>query len=67
MSSALIVSVLTDVPFRHRYRAVVASCSLDEDFAMMPVGDATEIGERGVNLSGIHETFVMGRVKACMS
>ncbi|KAJ1323690.1 ATP-binding cassette subfamily C (CFTR/MRP) member 1 [Microdochium nivale] len=35
-----------------RYRQVVAACALQPDFAALPAGDATEIGERGTTLSG---------------
>ena len=35
-----------------RYDAVIAACALDKDLASFPAGDATEVGERGVTLSG---------------
>ena len=35
-----------------RYGAVLDACALRPDLALLPAGDATEIGERGVNLSG---------------
>eukprot|EP00505_MAST-04D_sp_SCG-Rhode-Island_P001890 Stramenopile-MAST_4_protein_1890 len=35
-----------------RYRDVVEACALTEDLNAFPAGDQTEIGERGVNLSG---------------
>ncbi|CAI8497975.1 unnamed protein product [Pichia kudriavzevii] len=34
------------------YQAVVECCALPSDFEILPAGDMTEIGERGVNLSG---------------
>ncbi|DBA75192.1 TPA: hypothetical protein ACH3X1_010497 [Trebouxia sp. C0004] len=34
------------------YVRVVTACALTDDLAMLPWGDLTEIGERGVNLSG---------------
>jgi ATP-binding cassette, subfamily C (CFTR/MRP), member 1 len=34
------------------YDAVVRACQLRPDFDMLEQGDATEIGERGINLSG---------------
>ena len=37
---------------RCRYDTVIAACALAHDIAQLPAGDATEIGERGVNLSG---------------
>jgi ABC-type multidrug transport system fused ATPase/permease subunit len=35
-----------------RYLQVLAACCLDTDLDALPAGDLTEIGERGVNLSG---------------
>ncbi|KAH9151851.1 hypothetical protein LEN26_003771 [Aphanomyces euteiches] len=35
-----------------RYDRVLAACQLKTDLAILPQGDATEIGERGINLSG---------------
>lgn len=35
-----------------RYARVVAACALEHDIDALPAGDATEIGERGINLSG---------------
>lgn len=34
------------------YIRVVMACALTDDLAMLPWGDLTEIGERGINLSG---------------
>ncbi|KDO23429.1 hypothetical protein SPRG_22283 [Saprolegnia parasitica CBS 223.65] len=34
------------------YQAVLSACQLTPDLEMLPDGDATEIGERGINLSG---------------
>ncbi|KAH9080865.1 hypothetical protein Ae201684P_007951 [Aphanomyces euteiches] len=34
------------------YRQVLAACQLNTDMAALPNGDETEIGERGINLSG---------------
>ncbi|XP_053694450.1 multidrug resistance-associated protein 1-like [Sabethes cyaneus] len=35
-----------------KYDRVLESCALKPDLAMLPGGDATEIGEKGINLSG---------------
>lgn len=35
-----------------RYKEVVRVCCLEQDFASLIVGDQTEVGERGVSLSG---------------
>ncbi|CAN8105605.1 unnamed protein product [Discula destructiva] len=34
------------------YNKVIRACQLHRDLQMLPNGDATEIGERGINLSG---------------
>ncbi|PVU98628.1 hypothetical protein BB559_001437 [Furculomyces boomerangus] len=34
------------------YKKVIYACGLEPDFKMLPDGDSTEIGERGINLSG---------------
>merc|ERR1719247_1306122 len=34
------------------YAACLAACALDTDLDILPKGDLTEIGERGLNLSG---------------
>ncbi len=35
-----------------RYQHALSVCALLPDLSMLPAGDATEIGERGINLSG---------------
>jgi hypothetical protein len=35
-----------------RFRAVIQACSLEHDLDMLPHGEHTEIGEKGINLSG---------------
>ncbi|KAH9124734.1 hypothetical protein AeMF1_004553 [Aphanomyces euteiches] len=52
-------NILFGLPFDHaRYvRAVSVSC-LADDLKMLPSGDATEIGEKGINLSGGQRTRV---------
>jgi ATP-binding cassette subfamily C (CFTR/MRP) protein 1 len=35
-----------------RYDEVVEACALMDDLVVLPAGDMTEIGERGINLSG---------------
>ncbi|KAK9324473.1 P-loop containing nucleoside triphosphate hydrolase protein [Lipomyces orientalis] len=35
-----------------RYNKVVADCALEHDISVLPAGDMTEIGERGINISG---------------
>jgi len=46
-------NVLFGRPFDEaRYEKVVKACALTDDLAVLPAGDMTEIGERGINLSG---------------
>jgi ABC-type bacteriocin/lantibiotic exporter with double-glycine peptidase domain len=46
-------NVLFGLPFDPaRYAACLQACALEEDVSRMPAGDATEIGERGISLSG---------------
>lgn len=35
-----------------RYRAVIHACQLERDLELLPRGDATVVGERGISLSG---------------
>ncbi len=37
---------------RERYEKVIEACALLDDLAVLPAGDKTEIGEKGINLSG---------------
>ena len=37
---------------QERYDKVIEACALLDDLAVLPAGDKTEIGERGINLSG---------------
>ncbi|EGO28860.1 hypothetical protein SERLADRAFT_434751 [Serpula lacrymans var. lacrymans S7.9] len=46
-------NILFDYPYdEERYQAVIEYCALKPDLAMLEDGDATEIGARGVSLSG---------------
>jgi ATP-binding cassette subfamily C (CFTR/MRP) protein 1 len=50
-------SVKENILFGHRYDPAfydktVKACALAEDFAQLPDGDETEVGERGISLSG---------------
>lgn len=37
---------------QRKYRAIVSACCLDEDLKQLPYGERTEIGEKGITLSG---------------
>jgi ABC-type multidrug transport system fused ATPase/permease subunit len=37
---------------RSRYQSVIQACSLNQDIKTFPHGDATEVGEKGVTVSG---------------
>ncbi|KAG0263849.1 hypothetical protein BG011_007937 [Mortierella polycephala] len=46
-------NILFDTPLdEDRYWRVIKACSLEKDLENLPFGDKTEIGERGINLSG---------------
>ncbi|KAJ8866013.1 hypothetical protein PR048_033537 [Dryococelus australis] len=46
-------NILFGLPYdQQRYRQVVKVCALTRDFELLPYGDRTEVGERGVAISG---------------
>nr|CAD2187215.1 unnamed protein product [Meloidogyne enterolobii] len=46
-------NVLFDSPFNEsKYTSVINACSMGEDLKLLQAGDFTEIGEKGINLSG---------------
>ncbi|KAG0671988.1 ATP-binding cassette transporter yor1 [Maudiozyma exigua] len=46
-------NILFGSPFnKERYEKILKVCSLEDDLKILPAGDDTEIGERGINLSG---------------
>ncbi|CAM6097000.1 unnamed protein product [Calypogeia fissa] len=49
-----------------RYRRIVTACALDHDISIMPAGDDTEIGEKGVNISGGQKARI-SLARACYS
>ena len=46
-------NILFANPFdEQRYKRTIKACQLDRDLEILPAGDKTEIGEKGINLSG---------------
>jgi len=46
-------NILFGLPFdKIRYANTIRSCQLERDLLILPAGDLTEIGEKGLNLSG---------------
>ena len=46
-------NILFDLPMdEDRYVSTVMACCLEPDLEILKSGDLTEIGERGINLSG---------------
>lgn len=46
-------NILFGLPYDEAwYNSVIENCSLLRDFDILPAGDATEVGERGITLSG---------------
>lgn len=43
---------------KEKYEHVLKVCQLDDDLKILPAGDSTEIGEKGINLSGGQKTRV---------
>ncbi|KAL7336764.1 P-loop containing nucleoside triphosphate hydrolase protein [Rhodotorula toruloides] len=53
MNDSVRNNILFGLPFRkERYEKTLAACSLTSDLAILEDGDSTEIGEKGINLSG---------------
>ncbi|SCV71041.1 BQ2448_3803 [Microbotryum intermedium] len=52
-NASIRANICFGLPFRaSRYKQTLEACSLDSDLSILPDGDMTEIGEKGVNLSG---------------
>jgi ATP-binding cassette subfamily C (CFTR/MRP) protein 1 len=53
MNATLKENILFGEKFdEERFRAVVKACALEDDLRILPAAEETEIGERGINLSG---------------
>lgn len=44
--------MLSEIIPHSRFREIVKACSLEHDLELLPDGENTEIGEKGINLSG---------------
>jgi hypothetical protein len=74
MAATIRENITFQQPFDQiRYDSVIAACALEQDLVELEAGDATELGERGINLSGrqhktvrVHCVHVMA-VAACCS
>jgi ABC-type multidrug transport system fused ATPase/permease subunit len=63
MAASLRDNILFQAPYDEaRYNAVINACALNQDLAELPAGDMTELGERGINLSGGVRNLVLGNV-----
>ncbi|KAG7381562.1 hypothetical protein PHYPSEUDO_005912 [Phytophthora pseudosyringae] len=51
---------------RNKYEKVLDACALTADLESLPAGDSTEIGERGINLSGGQKARI-ALARACYS
>ncbi|KAJ8870929.1 hypothetical protein PR048_027231 [Dryococelus australis] len=52
-ASSVRSNILFGEPYdRHRYQQVVKACALTRDFELLPYGDRTVVGERGISFSG---------------
>eukprot|EP00879_Flechtneria_rotunda_P017481 GHRR01018328.1.p1 GENE.GHRR01018328.1~~GHRR01018328.1.p1 ORF type:complete len:1541 (+),score=583.94 GHRR01018328.1:446-5068(+) len=53
MAATLRENITFQTPYdQQRYDAVIEACALQQDLSELPAGDQTELGERGINLSG---------------
>ncbi|CAH0584374.1 unnamed protein product [Chrysodeixis includens] len=58
-------NILFGLPYdRIRYRKVIKACALVRDFELLPHGDSTLVGERGISLSGGQRARI-GLARAC--
>lgn len=52
-NKTILDNILFNVPYdAKRYAQTIKACQLERDLEILPAGDMTEIGEKGINLSG---------------
>ncbi|RIB26607.1 P-loop containing nucleoside triphosphate hydrolase protein [Gigaspora rosea] len=52
-------NITFELPFNYKkYQQVIKDCCLEPDLRVLPSGDLTEIGEKGINLSGEQKQHV---------
>ncbi|CAI5974351.1 unnamed protein product [Closterium sp. NIES-64] len=67
LNATVMENILFGQPFdAGRYQEVVCACALDRDIAALAAGHQTEIGERGINLSGGQKARI-SLARACYS
>ncbi|CAI7912000.1 unnamed protein product [Closterium sp. NIES-53] len=67
LNATVMENILFGQPFNAgRYQEVVRACALDRDIAALAAGHQTEIGERGINLSGGQKARI-SLARACYS
>ncbi|DBA04859.1 TPA: hypothetical protein N0F65_004496 [Lagenidium giganteum] len=60
-------NILFGLPYdKHKYRKVIEACGLTKDLALFAAGDKTEIGQKGLNVSGGQKARI-SLARACYS
>ena len=60
-------NIIFNLPYdEKKYNEVIRTCQLSRDLEILPAGDFTEIGEKGINLSGGQKARV-SLARACYS
>jgi len=59
----LVPGIAFSICLLSRFRKVLYACSLEHDLEMLPYGEDTEVGEKGINLSGASPPFCVAPLK----